>query len=272
MDDSGAEDLFPKRVGERLVEARRERDVDLSDIATRTRIPQRHLEAIEEGRFDDLPAPTYAIGFAKSYARVLGIDEVAIARDLRAELDAHGGRAPAADFFEPADPARVPPRWLVWTTLAIILAFGIGYLLLRPTASDELGGRTPSEVAAGIGDAPAPGQALPARRTAQAPPPAPTGDVVLTASGPVWLRVTDASGTRLLEKEMARGERFQVPADAREPRILTSRANNIQVTVGGRPVAPLGPPETRISDVAISAAALARRSTAAPPPSSPPSS
>lgn len=270
MDESAAADLFPKRVGERLVEARQQRRMDLSDIATRTRIPQRHLEAIEEGRFGDLPAPTYAIGFAKSYARVLGIDEVSIARDLRSELDGFGGRAPTADHFEPADPARVPPRWLAWSVAVIAALLVIGYFALRPSATDELGGRSPSEVAAGPGDAPAPAAARPARRTAAAP--APAGDVVLTASGPVWLRITDASGTRLFEKEMAAGERYQVPADAREPKIVTSRANNLQVTVGGRPVATLGPPETRISDVGVSAAALAARPPAAPPRPGAPSS
>ena len=77
--------LFPARVGDKLRAARIAEGVDLPTIAERTRIPQRHLEAIESSNYSGLPSITYAMGFAKAYARQVGLDEVAIARDLRAE-------------------------------------------------------------------------------------------------------------------------------------------------------------------------------------------
>ena len=50
--------LFPERVGDRLRAARLTAGLDLSDVATKTRIPLRHLTAIEAGDYDLLPSIT----------------------------------------------------------------------------------------------------------------------------------------------------------------------------------------------------------------------
>jgi cytoskeleton protein RodZ len=75
----------------------------------------------------------------------------------------------------------------------------------------------------------------------------------------VWLRIYDAADKVLFEKEMAAGERYVVPPDANNPQIRTGRADLIAVTVDGKAVAPLGPAERTIKNVAISAAALTAR-------------
>ncbi len=255
-------EMFPRSVGERLAEARRAAGLEVADIATRTRIPLRHLEALELGRYEELPGVTYCIGFAKSYARALDLDEVEIARDVRAELNTQGGRA-APEYFEPADPARVPPRTLAWTLVILILLVGGGYTVWRTMLMNGLDGRDPAAIAAGTETIDAPtavgGTAQRARPTA-----VPSGEVVLTATDTVWLRISDAGQQRLFEKEMQPGERYQVPSNANDPRILTGRPDALRVTVGGQEVAPLGPPQATIRDVAISAAALTAR--AATPP------
>jgi len=94
----------------------------------------------------------------------------------------------------------------------------------------------------------------------------PAAPVVLTAQTAVWLRIYDQAGERLFEKEMAKGESYTVPPQANNPMILTGRPNALAVTVGGKPVAPLGPPERTIVDVPVSAAALLARAVAAPAP------
>ncbi len=48
--------------------------LSLSDVERDTRINRQYLEAIEDGRFGDIPAPIYARGFVRSYARYLGLD------------------------------------------------------------------------------------------------------------------------------------------------------------------------------------------------------
>jgi cytoskeletal protein RodZ len=54
------------------------REISLRDVADRTKISLRYLEAMEEDRFDLLPAPVFAKGFLREYARYVGLspDEV----------------------------------------------------------------------------------------------------------------------------------------------------------------------------------------------------
>lgn len=268
--DDGA--LFPQTVGERLRAARTAAGLDLNDIAGKTRVPMRHLEAIERGDYSALPSVTYAIGFARSFARAIGADEAAIARDLRAEL----GRAPSEDSeytpYEPVDPARVPSRLLAWTAAVIAVVLLGGYLAWR---SDWLGGDAATVQPAPVAAAPTPVAAPPVVVA-----PSPTGQVVLTATAPVWLRVYDKADKVLLQKEMAAGETYNVPLDADTPMIRTGRPDALKVTIDGQQVAPLGPPETTIRNVGIDAKSLTARvapaapttqtSSSAPPPSSAP--
>jgi cytoskeletal protein RodZ len=50
------------------------REIPLSEIADVTKISIRYLEALEQDRFDVLPAPVFAKGFLKEYARFVGLD------------------------------------------------------------------------------------------------------------------------------------------------------------------------------------------------------
>jgi cytoskeleton protein RodZ len=251
--------LFPERVGDRLRTSREKLGLDLADVATKTRVPLRHLVAIEAGNYSALPGPTYCSGFVKAYARAVGGDEVALARDLRHELgqDDPSERGRTLDMEE-IDPSRVPSRLLAFTAAGLALAVMLGYGAWRsgmfdpsvqPPSIDA-----PSEpVRASAG--PENGQgAAPAAASAPL-----TGQVVLTAIQPVWLRIYEAGGKRLFEKQMALNESYTVPVDAANPEILTGRPDALKVTVGGKEVAPLGPPQRTVKDLPISAAALAAR-------------
>lgn len=61
-------------VGRALREAREARELSFEDVERETRIGRRYLEAIEDEDHDALPAPVYARGFVRSYARFLGLD------------------------------------------------------------------------------------------------------------------------------------------------------------------------------------------------------
>jgi cytoskeleton protein RodZ len=64
--------------GSWLRRQREMREISLRDIADRTKISLRYLEAMEDDRFDLLPAPIFAKGFLREYARYVGLspDEV----------------------------------------------------------------------------------------------------------------------------------------------------------------------------------------------------
>ncbi|MEM6453686.1 MAG: RodZ domain-containing protein [Acidobacteriota bacterium] len=57
-----------------LRQQREVRDIDLRQIAERSKISMRYLQALEGDRFDLLPASVFAKGFLKQYAGYVGID------------------------------------------------------------------------------------------------------------------------------------------------------------------------------------------------------
>ena len=249
MDEELVEAEVPT-VGERLRAAREEKKLSLEDIAAQTRIPQRHLEAIEVAEWDKLPAPTYTVGFAKSYASCVGLDRTEIGEQLREEMGGQRFTASTAEVFEPADPARTMPKWLVLGTVAavVVLIVLMSYLNSRSlNAPDET-------------EAPAPAASAPAAAPVPAtPPPAPVaqGPVVLTASGPAWIRVTD-QGRSLFEGVLQPGQSYTVPANAGAPLLRAGAPEALRIKVGNAVAPQVGPAGKVTSNVSLKPADLMR--------------
>ena len=259
-DDENVE-LNLQSTGELLRRAREQKGLSLEDIAKKTRIPQRHLASIETGDFDALPGRTYAIGFAKSYARTVGLSDASIGSQLRAEMDeqGHGAYQAESSGYAPANPSSIPPLYLAWTAGGIGILVLVGYLVWRTLILN------PADIAS-----PAESQTASAIETAAVDPNPPSpqdadlapsgqGTVVLTATEPVWMKIYDAEGESLFENEMAAGDTFTVPADADNPQILTGRPDALTVTIDGQVVPQLGTGERTIKDVGVSAEALLAR-------------
>jgi cytoskeleton protein RodZ len=248
--------------GAKLRRAREAKGMSLADVATATRIAQRQLDAIEREDYAALPGIPYAIGFARAYARAVDLDEVAVSAEVRAAVSQSSLGTNRYEMFEPADPARVPSRTLAWTAAAIALVVAIGFGVWR---AQLLTAPTQQQVAEQEQAAPPPAVAP----TGARPAPTAGAPVVLTAVDDVWLRIYDETGERLKDGLMKKGERFALPDTAKGPMILTGRPQALAVTVGGRTVPPLGPPDRTIADVPISAAALLARQTPPAPGGTP---
>ena len=61
--------------------------------SNRAKISKSYLKAIEEERFEDLPAPVFIRGFVTEYARFLKIDPHRAVRDFMAKFDAATSKA-----------------------------------------------------------------------------------------------------------------------------------------------------------------------------------
>lgn len=259
MAEDGTDDRFnPQSVGDRLRQAREASGLSLDQIASQTRIPIRHLQHIEREEWDALPAVTYCVGFVRAYANAVGIDGAELSREVRDRLGGMRSQAPAAEYYEPADPARVPPRMLAIIAALIAVALVAGYLVWRGTlneAAPPSGGVT----------VPLSEAAAPANEAAAAPPAVTAGQpVVLTATQEVWLRIGDSSGgPALFIGTMTPGQTFEVPVTAQNPVIRTGRPQVLRVSVGGRDIGPLEPAERTISDVSLRAEDVAARIQAA---------
>ncbi|MBX9797716.1 helix-turn-helix domain-containing protein [Sphingomonas sp.] len=269
--------LFPKTVGEKLREARESQGLTLDEIAARTRVPMRHLEAIERGDYGALPSATYAVGFAKAYARAVGMDEVAVGREVRGTLPDSGTAANVhastsfappspprrAPSYEAREPAKLPPRGLTAVLVIAAVLMVAATLLAYSNGWFQGDGSPPASSPVAEQQVPPPATNTPAPAAAA---PATGGQVKLTATDLVWLRVYDADGATLIQRELQPGESYDVPQSAKGPMINIGRPDKLAITIDGQQVAPLGDGSRAIKDVAISADALRARSAPAANP------
>jgi cytoskeleton protein RodZ len=257
MADMDQDQMLGAPIGDRLRVAREARGLSLDDVARQTRIPIRHLEHIEREEWDSLPAITYSVGFVRSYANAVDLDGPALGAELREQLGATRSVGPATAYYEPADPARVPPRWIAIAAALLAILIVVGYVVWRHHAIGDADAIGPPAA-----EVPPPGNA-PAQRPAAAAPAGPanaTGPVTLTATEDVWIRIYEAHSPKSLFQGLLKaGQSYQVPATAQAPEIRTGRANVLRVTVGATAVPPLGPPEKMIKDVSLKPANLAAR-------------
>jgi transcriptional regulator with XRE-family HTH domain len=256
----------PAGIGPQLRAAREAKGLTLEQVAAETRIPQRHLVAMEAGDFGKLPGRTYAVGFARTYAKTVELEPDDVAAGVRAELDAQSDEGYRPASFEPGDPARVPSRALGWfAAFAVLLLLAGGFFFFRTIFAPA--GELPSLVEQQNAQRQAQQLAAPPRQTT--PVANPNGPVVFTAAVPgIWVKFYDAGGKTLLQKQMELGESFTVPADAQGPMIWTGRPDALAITIGGRPVPKLAEQEQVVKDVPVAAAALLARTQpgAAPTP------
>jgi cytoskeletal protein RodZ len=238
-------------VGERLRTAREEKKLNLEDIAAQTRIPLRHLESIEAADWDNLPAPTYTVGFAKSYAGAVGLDRTEIGEQLREEMGGQRFATSQTEVFEAADPARTMPKSLVFGAVGAVILLIVIMSWLNRRSLDQT-----EEPATAPPAASAPAQsAQPTAAPAQ--PAVAQGPVVLLATAPAWIQVTD-QGKTLFEGELAPGQSFAVPPTAIAPLLKAGKPEALQVKVGTATAPAVGPAGKVAANVSLKPADLMR--------------
>lgn len=242
--------------GGRLKQAREAAKMTLEQVAAKTRIPQRHLIAIEANDFMALPSRTYAIGFSRTYARSVDVDDQEIADQVRDHLAQAGDdrEQQRSVTFEPGDPARIPSRGLAWFSafaalLLIVggLAFFRGYFIPGSGPASLINAE---QAAAGDPADTAEAASTPA-------PSAPSGQVVFTSlEDGVWVKFYDAEGERLMEKQMEKGETYAVPTDTAGPQVWTGQPEALAIAIGGQSIGTLSDESKIVRDVDVTADAL----------------
>lgn len=149
-------------IGSSLREARTRQGLDFSEMEFRTKVRSKYLRALEEDRFDQLPAHTYVKGFLRTYADSLGMDG-------QLYVDEYNSRYVAGEEEQPLRTRRVPTqsrsarhhresRLVVVAVTAIILLTGLVFAAWKfggPTEPRVRGvnapaGPTPAAVARGV--------------------------------------------------------------------------------------------------------------------------
>jgi cytoskeleton protein RodZ len=126
-----------KKIGMALKSARHQQEMSLADVSRRLNISSDFLASLEAGTFDDLPGPTYVVGFLRSYARLVGIDSDALVDSYRGLA----GQAPLIQTYNMPMTARPPQRSgpLVASVVVVlaVLAYS-GWYWVNGTAQNDV--------------------------------------------------------------------------------------------------------------------------------------
>jgi cytoskeleton protein RodZ len=141
------------RLGEVLAEARAVHGLELVDISRNLLIREEYLAAIERSDFGKLPGPTYAVGFVRSYADLLGLDGAAAVKLFKKEREGVEAQA-TLSFPEPVAESRIPRGAVLFVSIIlVIVAYGAWYYLssrdvslgdLVPQVPQTMDGAAPS--------------------------------------------------------------------------------------------------------------------------------
>ncbi|MBS0519302.1 MAG: helix-turn-helix domain-containing protein [Proteobacteria bacterium] len=122
-------------VGRLLRDEREARGLGIADVAKSLRIRPAYLEAIEQGRFEELPGAAYVPAFLRAYARHLGLDaqKVLTAYQLSGSVPIERPISLPGDFPQPE--RRAPIGLAVLTVLLVIAAgYAVWHYLPRQQA------------------------------------------------------------------------------------------------------------------------------------------
>lgn len=115
--------------GATLQAAREAKGLSAGEAATSLRLPEKILLHLEAGRFEQLPGDTFARGYVRSYARLLGLD----ANRLVLEYDRARGievrERQVSGIDKMGRPGKTGGMLVTWTTVVVALAIVASILL-----------------------------------------------------------------------------------------------------------------------------------------------
>jgi cytoskeletal protein RodZ len=194
-------------IGQQLRRAREERGAELSDVEVATKIRVKFLAAMEEDRWDELPAPVYARGFLDIYARHLGLDQQALLDEYSRTVEGERQEPLPGSVIKPGTLRQNrPARRLASIKLGPVAKVAAGLLVLVVIGLVIVGAIGGSD--SGGNDKRAKGKdagtkvAVPATpTTSTSTTPSDEVSVELRATAPVWVCLVDDRGTPVVDSE-----------------------------------------------------------------------
>jgi transcriptional regulator with XRE-family HTH domain len=133
-------------IGTFLRNLRTKKGMSLEEIATKTMVQQRFLDAIEKGEYEHLPEPLYIRGFIRRFAEAMGIDGIPISESFPlGNAQPGSGNAKYAAGNTPLRPWHLYVLYLA----AVLGAVALLYALFKPSdsPSEDVGNKRPSAAA-----------------------------------------------------------------------------------------------------------------------------
>jgi cytoskeleton protein RodZ len=132
-----AQALTGESVADTLIRARQQLGQDLRSIAEVLCIRYSYLDAIERGQYENLPGPTYAVGFMRTYADYLGLDGDLIVERFKNEVEGLDSQT-KLHFPTPAPEGKMPGG-AVFLVAALLFAGAYGVWFYLSNQGESLG-------------------------------------------------------------------------------------------------------------------------------------
>ena len=217
------------RIGSVFQSSRKAQGLTLAQAAAATRVRVQHLGAIEEGAIERLPAPVYARGYVRAYARYLGLDPEEMVGMLPAAAD-----RPTVTPLHGSSPSRgivltVPVAAAVIT--ALLATSGAMYAWRQLASVNSGGGNQPALHAL----------ALPTLTPLPSPSPAPKPIVVrVRATDTVWINVTVDGKPQYADSGLILHPGTELAFTGFDIKITSGKASATFITIDDRAIGALG--------------------------------
>jgi hypothetical protein len=217
-----------QQVGQVLREARTQRGIELSEVERVTFIRIKFLRAMEEDRWEALPAPAYARGFLSTYARFLGLDDQAL-------LDQYTRTVEGADRAEPIPPTvlqpgagtrRRPIKPVAMLFTGLVGAALLGLVIVGSLGGSDDGGDVADRRGGTAADSPA--------ETTTNSERASEVSLELRSTGAVWVCLVDDDGRAQVNGETLTADEVRGPFDSSGFEV-TFGNGSVEMTVDGEP-------------------------------------
>jgi len=133
--------------GASLQVGREAKGLSTAEAAASLRLPEKILIHLEAGRFENLPGDTFARGYVRSYARLLGLD----ANQLVLEYDRYRGvevrEQKVSGIDKLSQPGKISGMLVTWTTVIVAIAILASILLWWYDSQPETSGQDVSTIA-----------------------------------------------------------------------------------------------------------------------------
>ena len=198
-------------IGNSLREARLRQQLEFPELEQQTKIRTKYLKALEDEKFDVLPAPTYVKGFLRNYADALGLEGQLYVDEYNSRFVTGEEDIPLRPRDYQRRPQAMGPRF---ETRGILLVLGgIGVVFALVIVAAKFGGGGTPKVPNLNSQGPNVPRATTHKRQQQRarPAPPPKARLVLTAvTGDCWLlvRAGSASGKQLYIGTLQQGQQL----------------------------------------------------------------
>lgn len=215
-------------IGAELGAKRMEAGLTLKEMAAQIRIQYAYLDAIERLDKDALPTLGYALGYVRTYARFLGMDEKTAMDRFKVEIEAPRYlSAQAQPHHVPKRSIRLPKGSVAIGAVLSCAFVVVSWYGMKSDAVSAVPVTAPVEQAENWGFEPV----EPVKNNADM--------ISLKAIGPSWVEVKDVDGAVLISRIMVPGEIFETERK-NAPSLSLRDAGAIELYLGGERIGPIG--------------------------------